>query len=439
MKKIGLFFCLLLTLLCFSTRADVVMQNKPLALLLEINSAIGPATQDYIHRGLEKAFEKKANVVILQIDTPGGLDKSMHGIIKDIIASPVPVVAYVAPEGARAASAGTFIVYASSVAAMAPATNIGAASPVRLGGGFPSPTTEEKNKAPTKSTEETKVTNDAVAFIRSLAQLHQRNTEWAEKAVREGVSISAQEALQLRVIDLIAKNIPDLLQQIDGRNILLKGQQTQLHTKELTVDAVQPDWRSRFLSVITDPSVAYILLLLGAYGILFEFMNPGFMLPGVVGAICLLLALYALQLLPISYAGLGLILLGIVFMSLEAFMPSGALGVGGLIAFVAGSILLIDVQGYGIPGSLIFMMTLISIAFFGVLIFLVYRSRTRKVVSGQETLVGMEAEVRDDFQNDGWVKLDGEFWRARSNVPVKRRQKVKIIGHVGLILIVEPV
>ncbi len=427
----------------FISMQAVADQQPGKAVLLDINTAIGPAVQDYFHRGLEKALQDHAKLVILRIDTPGGLDKSMREIVKDIAASSVPVVSYVAPEGARAASAGTFILYASQIAAMAPATNLGAATPVNLGGGFPSlpgDKNSDQNKVQSKQDEyERKVTNDAVAYIRSLAELNGRNAAWGEKAIREGASLSAEEALNLKVIDLIAKDIPDLLQKIDGRIVIIQGVPQQLHTKGLNVETISADWRAKLLAVITDPSVAYILLLLGAYGLFFEFVNPGFVLPGVVGAIALFLALYALQLLPINYAGLGLILLGIIFMGLEAVIPSGALGIGGLIAFVAGSILLLDVGGaWGIPGLLIFTMTAITAVFFTLLVLLVVRSRHRKVVSGREDLFGSQAEVREDFQQEGWVNLKGETWWAHSKVPLYQGQLVKVVGINGLVLTVEP-
>jgi len=334
------------------------------AALLEITGAIGPAVQDFIHRGLGRAVKQGDQVVILRIDTPGGLSKSMRGIIKDILSSPIPVIAYVAPSGARAASAGTYILYASHIAAMAPGTNLGAATPVSI----VSPGTgKDKKKAKAKSASMLKAINDAKAYIRSLAQLRGRNVKWAEKAVSEAASLSAQEALKINVINFVAKNIPDLLRQANGKTVIVQGNQKELKTVGLSVKQIMPDWRTKFLAVITDPSVAYILLMIGFYGLFFEFANPGFVVPGVVGAICLLLALYAFQLLPINYAGLGLILLGMAFIVAEAFMPSfGALGIGGVISFVIGSIMLLktDVTGYRLPWGLIIGVTLVTGFFF---------------------------------------------------------------------------
>lgn len=436
------FIRVIAVLICFSLFAwanAVASQKANTAILLHLNSAIGPATQDYVHRGLEQAIKNNSSALILQIDTPGGLDKSMRGIIQDIIASPIPVICYVAPEGARAASAGTYILYSCSIAAMAPATNLGAASPVNITSAFGNPAGEENKKIKPLTTLEQKEINDAAAYIHSLADLHHRNATWAEQAVRQGTSLPALEALKLGVIDLIANNTADLLKQTDGRVVLVNDHPYQLHTKDLKIETIEPDWRSRLLAVITDPSVAYILLLIGVYGIFFEFFNPGFMLPGVIGGICLLLALYALQLLPINYAGLGLILLGIIFMGLEALAPSGALAIGGIIAFVSGSILLLDVSsGYAIPRLLILTMSVITATFFAFLILLVLRSRRRKVVSGREELLGMTVEAIEDFTTDGWVKAHGELWRAHSTQPLKKGQRVKVTGIDGLVLQVKP-
>src|SRR5438067_2222389 len=304
--------------------------------IVPLEGAIGPASADFVRRAIERAATDGTQLVVLRIDTPGGLDSAMREIIKSILASPVPVASYVAPSGARAASAGTFIMYASHIAAMAPGTNLGAASPVAIMGGA-----SDKDGKKSDDTMMHKAMNDAVAYIRGLAQLRRRNADWAEQAVREAVSLPADEALKKKVIDLIAPDVPALLRAVEGRTVEAGSAKHTLHVAGIAPAEFVPDWRTRFLGVITNPSVAYLLILLGAYALLFEFMNPGLILPGVVGTIALLVALYALHLLPVNYAGLALIFLGIGFMVAEAFFPTyGSLGIGGLIAFVLVAILL---------------------------------------------------------------------------------------------------
>lgn len=439
--------------LCWSHGAAAA---PPLALVLSVDGAISPGTADYFIRGLKQADARQAELVVLRMDTPGGLDTSMRKIIKEILASPVPVVAFVAPEGARAASAGTYILYASHIAAMAPATNLGAATPVAIGigseRGKESPASKPEPKDAKEAqpdadgpaaanTLERKQVQDAAAYIRSLAQLRGRNAGWAERAVREAVSLTADEALKLGVVDLVSKDLPDLLQQLDGRRVKVAGVERILNTAGARIATLEPDWRSRMLAVITDPSIAYILILVGIYGLIFEFSNPGFMLPGVVGAICLLLALYAFQLLPVNYAGLGLILLGVAFMVAEIFVPSfGALGIGGIIAFVTGSVMLIntEVPGYGIPLALIIPVALAGALFVFFVVGLALKARSRPVVSGREEMLGAVGEVLDDFEREGWARVHGENWRVRSASPLRRSQKVRVVRMDGLILDVTP-
>ena len=420
-------------------------------VVLTINGAIGPAVADYFHRGLDKASRQNAQLVVVQMDTPGGLDTSMRSMIKDILASPVPVAMYVSPSGARAASAGTYLLYASHIAAMAPATNLGAATPVQVGGdgqGERKPAGDRgaKGKAPEASDANgdamhRKVVSDAVAYIRGLAQLRGRNAEWAEKAVREAVSLPADEALASKVIDVIASDVPDLLRKVNGRTLEIAGMKRTLQTEGAALVRAEPDWRSRLLGVITDPSIAYILMLVGIYGILFELYSPGLILPGVIGGVCLLLALYALQMLPINYAGLGLILLGMTFMAAELFITShGALGIGGAVAFVIGSVMLIDtdVPGYDIPWTLIALVTAGSVAFFLVVLNMAWRARKRPVVTGSEELVNAPGEVLEHRDGVWWARVHSELWRVRSDLPLKRHLRVRVTGRDGLTLIVAP-
>ncbi|HET9680017.1 MAG TPA: nodulation protein NfeD, partial [Gammaproteobacteria bacterium] len=302
--------------------------------MLTVEGPIGPAIAQHIISGLENAAQARADLVILRMDTPGGLSTAMREIIKAILASPIPVVTYVAPKGARAASAGTYILYASHIAAMAPATNLGAATPVPVGGA-PADKPEsdsEKNNADEGSAMQHKVINDAVAYIRGLAELRGRNADWAEQAVREAASLPAEQALEKNVIDVMATDVADLLQKIDGKTVIIDGQAIKLDTSGMVIEKIETDWRTDLLSILTNPTIAYMLMLAGIYGLMFEGFNPGAILPGVVGAVCLLLALFAFQLLPVNYAGVALIVLGIGFMVGEMFVPSfGALGLGGLI------------------------------------------------------------------------------------------------------------
>lgn len=399
-------------------------------VLVPLEGAIGPASADFVARALKRAAADKAPLLVIRMDTPGGLDTSMRQIVKDILASPVPVATYVAPGGSRAASAGTFILYASHYAAMAPGTNLGAASPVAIGG---SPQKDDKKGDSGGDTMMKKVTNDAVAYIRGLAEMRGRNADWAEKAVREAVSLSADQALKLKVIDVVAKDVPDLLRQLEKR----KG----LKTAGATVTEVEVDWRTRILGVITNPSIAYILILVGIYALIFEFMNPGLVLPGVVGAICVLLALYAFHLLPVNYAGLALIALGIAFMVAEAFLPSfGALGAGGLFAFVIGSIILMEdteLPAFEIPYTLIGGIAAASAAFIIVVVGMAARNRMRPVVSGREYLIGASGVALEDFEREGWARVQGETWRVRSPQPVRQGQALRVTAMQGLTLTVE--
>ncbi|RDI40196.1 NfeD family protein [Aquicella lusitana] len=405
------------------------------AIVLDINGAIGPATQDYVKRGILFAQKERAAVVIIQLNTPGGLETSMRGINEAIITSPVPVITYVAPSGARAASAGTFILYASHLSAMSPGTNVGAASPVHL---MQEP---EKGDSKTLSTAQQKAVNDAAAYIRSLAELRGRNADWADKAVRQGASLSAHEAKRMKVIDEIADDYPQLMQKLDGRKALVQGVSETVKTKDLQLEKMPTDWRYEFLSFITNPNIAYILMLIAIYGIFFELSNPGLVLPGVAGVISLLLVLYAFQLMPINYVGLTLVLLGIMFMILEVYVSSfGALGIGGVIAFIIGSVMLFDVNNpyYRLTWVLILSMSIITIAFFFIVISLAIKSHKKAIVSGQEGLIGAEGTVLSVMNEQVVVRLLGEIWEAKSPVMLEAGQKVKVTDIKGLTLVVIP-
>jgi membrane-bound serine protease (ClpP class) len=434
--------------------AFAATSDPPIVLVMPLAGVIGPASADFIERGLVRAAAENAQLVVLEIDTPGGLDTSMRDIIKAILASPVPVATFVAPSGARAASAGTYILYASHVAAMAPGTNLGAATPIAIGmpgSTPPSPSKPAKEPAADKSEPPPgddaaalarKQVHDAAAYIRGLAQLRGRNAEWGERAVREAVSLSADEALAQHVIDLEARDVPDLLAKLDGRKVTTAAAaDVVLATRGAEVVTFAPDWRNRLLSVITNPSVALILMMIGIYGLFFEFSNPGFVLPGVVGAIALLLGLFALHMLPVNYAGLGLLLLGIACMIAEVFIGSfGALGVGGIVAFVIGAVLLIDtdVPAFGVPYSVIGGLALFTAAFVFFVSGAAIKARQRPVVSGSEELTGSGGLVLEDFEGEGWARIHSEQWRVRSAAPLARGQRVRVTGRDGLVLTVVP-
>ena len=422
------------------------------ALLLEVDGVISPPIADYIAHELNAARPDLVRLIIVRMNTPGGLDTSMRQIISAILASPVPVATYVAPNGARAASAGTYIAYASAVVGMAPGTNIGAATPVQLGvspffpGGKPEQPSPEKNGEekgtvgePT-DTESRKAINDAVAYIRSLAELNGRNADWAADAVRTAVSLPASEALKLHVIDVIADDVPDLLRKIDGRTVTVAGKPERLATAGLEVLTVAPGWRTELLAIATNPNVALILMLIGVYGLLFEFLNPGAVAPGLIGAISLFVALYALHLLPINYAGAALVLLGIGLMVAEAHIGAfGVIGVGGIIAFVIGAVMMFPsgAPGFELSPAVIAATVIVTASLFLLGLSILLRSRKRLVITGKEALLGAEGEAVTWQGEEGRVRIGGEIWRARASKPLQPGTRVKVIDRDGLVLIVE--
>lgn len=479
--------CLTLgALLAWQAQAQKAQSETGLALAMTIDDAIGPAIDDYFRRGLEEAEAREAELVVVQLDTPGGLDASMRAMIRAMLGSPVPVALYVSPAGARAASAGTYLLYASHVAAMAPATHLGSATPVQLGGGGglpglgePEPESdpearestpdaaegeasesvaaeneasademveaaaEQGGPAPAKRRGETamerKVLEDAVAYIRSLAERHGRNADWAEQAVREAVNLTAREALERNVIEVVASDLDDLLARLDGRSVVMDDGERVLATAGLIVERFDPDWRTELLAVITNPNVAYFLMIIGFYGLIFELSNPGSLVPGTIGIISLLLALFAFQMLPVNYAGLALILVGLGLIVGEALMPSfGILGIGGIVAFVIGSVILMDADTLNISLPMIGGIALLAA---GLMLWVMTRFiglRRRPPRTGQEELVGSEARVLEDFTGQGHVRLMGERWRARSIAPLARGQAVRVTAVDGLTLEVEP-
>ena len=451
--------------------ADAAATARGEVWVVNLEGAVGPASVDLVIRAIEDAGAANAEALVIRMDTPGGLDKSMRDLVKTILAAEVPVVTYVSPDGARAASAGTYIAYASHIAAMAPATNIGSSTPVSIAPSAPTPgprpaaprpaspqpaadsegnsdkaASQEPEPAaepavqPAADAMTNKVVNDAVAYLQSLAEMRGRNVEWAEKTVREGANVRATEAVELNIVDFLAPNLAALLAELDGREVSINDEVRTLATANAELRFVETDWRHELLSIITDPSIAYGLLIIGVYGLILEFYNPGMLFPAATGIICLLLGAYGLQMLPVNYAGLALIVIGLGMLIAEAVTPTyGVLGVGGVVAFVMGSVMLMDTDlpGYQLPLPIIagFAVSAGGIAFF--VIGSAVRARRSRVVSGQEGMVGATALVLEDFEGEGTVRAFGEIWRAESDAPLKKDEEARIKAVNGLVLRIE--
>lgn len=450
-KKITV-IAIIVGILLYFFSTDVFSQQGKI-YSLTIDGAISPANADYFVRGLDEAINNNADLLLLNLNTPGGLDKSMRLMIQAILSSPIPVVIYISPKGARGASAGTYLMYASHVAAMAPATNLGSATPISIGIMKPPEAEKNRNKNSDSDTDELirdsktenvlqkKMINDAEAYIRSLAQLRGRNEKWAVKAVNRAANLSANEALQNKVIDLIAYNQNELVKALHLRKVKLGDKMVTLQLVEPEIVEVKPDWRTEILIVITDPSLAYLLLLAGIYGLMFEFLNPGSLLPGTIGTICLIVALYALNMLPIDMAGLILLLIGITLMIGEAFVPSfGVLGFGGIISFTIGSFMLMDTSlpGYQIAPSLIISTALVSAFIVLFVLSMLLKIKGRPLVSGEQELLDQQGIATVDFHGHGRVMIRGEIWQAVCEQPVKKEQAVRINAIDGLTLQVTP-
>jgi membrane-bound serine protease (ClpP class) len=450
-----LVFASMILLCCLAPRAAPSETTRAGVLVVELKGVIGVASADFVGRAIERARSSGAPLVIIRVDTPGGLLSSTREIIGAILESPVPVAVHVAPGGARAASAGTYIVYASHIAAMAPGTHIGAATPVSLGGppglpgddrNRPTPSEKEKSERPEPANAgERKALNDSIAYLRTLAQLRGRNAEFAEHAVRDAATMTASEAHDAHVVEILASSVEELLTAVDGRKVTVQGAERTLATRGLTYETLLPDWRVRLIGIVTDPNIAYLLLILGFYGILFEIWNPGFVFPGVFGGIALLMALAALAVLPVSYAGLALILLGVALMIAEVLTPGVmVLGIGGVAAFIIGSVFLFDPGdvsfGFGVSWPVIGAATATTAAFMFLVLGLALRARRRPVVTGIEEMVGSPGRVVEWSGDSGRVHVHGETWQARSRAqaPLPAGTKVRVVALDGLTAIVEP-
>lgn len=445
-----------------------IARTEGTAVLLELDGALGVATAEYIIGGIDDARERNANLIILRMDTPGGLMEPMRDIVQAILGSSVPVVTWVSPSGARADSAGTYVLLASHIAAMAPTTHLGAATPVSLMGDdnkdeskplnpFAPPTLDDETTESEEAEEgesdaepqpsipgsamNRKVMNDAIAYIRGLAEAHGRNADWAEEAVRTAATLTATEALEKNVIDLIAANQAELLAAVHGREVSVNNKPFTIDAEALIVESIKPGWRLKVLGTIATPEIAILLLMVGLYGLLFEGYNPGAIIPGVAGVICLLLAAYALQVLPVNYVGLALIIVGLALITAEAFVPSfGALGIGGIAAIIFGSIMMFDsgIPGFGISIAFVTGVALVAGLFLLWLVSFLVKTRRQGAVSGRDRIIGGQGVALESFVGEGKVWLEGETWSATSKKPVEKDQMVVVRNLDGLVLRVDP-
>ena len=448
-KRIHRFLLLGLVLVTTAFVQCLAQQENPI-YLINIDAAIGPASHDYLQQSMREAHTNNAHLIIIHLDTPGGLVSSMREMTQEILNSDIPTVVYVSPSGSNAASAGAFIVYSAHIASMAPGTNIGAASPVSLGSDSPmpkDPTSDaatdntDESAASQLSTAQKKAIEDLSAYMRSLADTNNRNSQLGVEMITKGSSFSAQEALQQKIVNFISTDLKQLVNQLNGYEVTVKNKTITLNTTEKPIIFSRPSWRYDFLSIITNPNITYVLLIAGIYGILFELYSPGSLFPGILGVICLILSGYGLHLLPINYAGLFLVILGVVMIVAETFVTSyGILGIGGFIAFVIGSIFLLDTlyPVYSVSRVVIGIMAVLTASILSIITNFVFGSLRRPHITGGDGMVGKTAYTLSSFDEYGQVECEGCIYSASTKTPLKAKQKVIVTEVNGIKLSVKP-